>query len=500
MRRILISTTLLAVLSLTVWVSVRPARSQSKPKAAKAIAAATPSYGNMDAISEEEMKIYLYFLASDQLEGRNLPSRGFDTAALYVASHLAEWGLKPGGSTTNTVGPLQPYLMPFELVSKQVVPEQSKASITAPPAAGGRGGRGGGGGGGARGGAASTTPRTTDFEYTKDWTVNAGGRGAPPLEALDVTGNLVFAGNGYVINKTKVNPYDGLDVKGKIVVVAGLPAELAAQQAAAAAGGRGAEGRRGGAQRRGAGGRNPLGEACTDFLTPEQYAAKNGALAVVTIANFQQLAAMANPNAAAASVGLAAAADGARDSTGRPIRCPNCSSAPACAGVPSITAGLAMTNSIFQGEKQSATADFLRRRLQHQTGFLRTVRREENQPESGDQERVRITRENVIGILEGSDPVLKNEYVVISAHLDHIGLAAPLPDGHNVNNGADDDGSGSAGLLALARVIRGRRRQGNPAQAQHRLRCGWRAKRKACGARNTSPSIPSSISPKWWPT
>ena len=48
--------------------------------------------------------------------------------------------------------------------------------------------------------------------------------------------------------------------------------------------------------------------------------------------------------------------------------------------------------------------------------------------------------------------MLKNEYVVMSAHLDHIGLAAPLPDGHNVNNGADDDGSGSTGLLAIARA------------------------------------------------
>ena len=66
----------------------------------------------------------------------------------------------------------------------------------------------------------------------------------PPLEALDVTGNLVFAGNGYVINKTKINPYEGLDVKGKIIVVAGLPAELAAQQAAAV---RAAGARRGGA-------------------------------------------------------------------------------------------------------------------------------------------------------------------------------------------------------------------------------------------------------------
>ena len=140
MRRILISSSLVAILALTVMTTVRKANSapQSKAKAAKVVTAA-PTYGNADAITEEEMKIYDYFLASDQLEGRNLPSRGFDTAALYVASHLAEWGLKPGGSTTNTNGPLQPYLMPFELVSRQIVPDESKASITA---AGGRGGGG----------------------------------------------------------------------------------------------------------------------------------------------------------------------------------------------------------------------------------------------------------------------------------------------------------------------------------------------------------------------
>jgi Zn-dependent M28 family amino/carboxypeptidase len=39
----------------------------------------------------------------------------------------------------------------------------------------------------------------------------------------------------------------------------------------------------------------------------------------------------------------------------------------------------------------------------------------------------------------------------MSAHLDHIGLASPMANGHNVNNGADDDGSGSTGLLGIAR-------------------------------------------------
>jgi len=198
MRRIIVTGACLSALVLSVVVSVRPANSQSKSKSAAKITAAAPGYGNVDSISEEEMKIYLYFLASDQLEGRNLPSRGFDTAALYVASHLAEWGLKPGGSTTKTVGPLQPYFMPMELVSRSVIADQSKVSVTAPPAGGGRGrggaggGAGAGGGGGARGGGGTAGPRTTDFEYTKDWSVAAGGRGGPPLEALDVNANLVF--------------------------------------------------------------------------------------------------------------------------------------------------------------------------------------------------------------------------------------------------------------------------------------------------------------------
>jgi len=74
---------------------------------AKTVKAAAPSYGNAEAITQEELKIYEYFIASDQLEGRNFPSRGYDTAALYVASHLAEWGLKPGGSATGLNGPLQ---------------------------------------------------------------------------------------------------------------------------------------------------------------------------------------------------------------------------------------------------------------------------------------------------------------------------------------------------------------------------------------------------------
>lgn len=56
---------------------------------------------------------------------------------------------------------------------------------------------------------------------------------------------------------------------------------------------------------------------------------------------------------------------------------------------------------------------------------------------------------NVVGILEGSDPVLKNEYILIGAHLDHVGTI-----GHNViYHGANDNASGSAAVMELARAF-----------------------------------------------
>ncbi len=63
-----------------------------------------------------------------------------------------------------------------------------------------------------------------------------------------------------------------------------------------------------------------------------------------------------------------------------------------------------------------------------------------------------ITAPNVVGILEGSDPVLKREYIVFSAHMDHVGIN-PSAKGDSIWNGADDDASGTAGVLELAEAF-----------------------------------------------
>jgi len=64
-----------------------------------------------------------------------------------------------------------------------------------------------------------------------------------------------------------------------------------------------------------------------------------------------------------------------------------------------------------------------------------------------------VASPNVIGLLRGSDAKLARECIVVSAHLDHLGISEPVA-GDSINNGAYDNGSGCAMLLELARALR----------------------------------------------
>ncbi len=59
---------------------------------------------------------------------------------------------------------------------------------------------------------------------------------------------------------------------------------------------------------------------------------------------------------------------------------------------------------------------------------------------------------NVVGVLVGSDPTLKDETILVDAHYDHIGIGAPVK-GDSINNGADDDASGTVAVLEIARAL-----------------------------------------------
>ena len=59
---------------------------------------------------------------------------------------------------------------------------------------------------------------------------------------------------------------------------------------------------------------------------------------------------------------------------------------------------------------------------------------------------------NVVGFLEGTDPKLKNEFILIGAHYDHIGIVKDL-NGDTIANGANDNAAGTSGVLSLAKYI-----------------------------------------------
>jgi Zn-dependent M28 family amino/carboxypeptidase len=65
----------------------------------------------------------------------------------------------------------------------------------------------------------------------------------------------------------------------------------------------------------------------------------------------------------------------------------------------------------------------------------------------------RVQAPNVIGILAGRDPKLRDEYVVYSAHWDHLGVGAPDKTGDTIYNGAVDNASGVASVLAIAEAL-----------------------------------------------
>jgi len=65
----------------------------------------------------------------------------------------------------------------------------------------------------------------------------------------------------------------------------------------------------------------------------------------------------------------------------------------------------------------------------------------------------KVESANVVGKLPGSMPGLKGEYVVLSAHIDHVGIGAPI-NGDKIYNGAMDDGSGSAAVMDIAASLK----------------------------------------------
>ena len=227
--------------------------------------------------------------------------------------------------------------------------------------------------------------------------------------AESVTGGLVFIGHGLVIPEKGINDLEGLDLKGKIaVILTGGPASLSSELKAHYSSG---------GQRW-----KPLKAA--------------GAVGIVSIQNPKHMDIPWERATLARLQPSMSAADPSLNET---------------AGLhATIAMNPAHADKLFEGTGHKfadllALADAskpLPRFAIPATLEVRTALKR-SQAES----------QNVIGVLEGSDPKLKSEYVVLSAHLDHVGVGQPI-NNDKIYNGAMDDASGIASLIEIANYIK----------------------------------------------
>jgi Zn-dependent M28 family amino/carboxypeptidase len=170
-------------------------------------------------------------------------------------------------------------------------------------------------------------------------------------------------------------------------------------------------------------------------VPPMEYARQNGAAGVLMLPDSRTLGAW----------------EGARESTLR--RQPGfqvARSEPGTPGVPAVILGRGAFFALLAGERLTGDA------------ALAAMRDREAGPsfEFSPEKRVSFTLEakteqartqNVVGVVEGSDPSLRGEFVALGAHYDHIGVRSG--EGDTINNGADDDGSGTVALMAMAEAF-----------------------------------------------
>src|ERR1051326_2800898 len=171
MRRLNLTGLLLVALLLTLPLQA-PYAQQSSVRAA-ASAAAPSAYFDAeraaaDRITADEMKEILYYIASDKMLGRDTPSAGLDATAKYIADRLAKYKYKPMGDNGT-------YFQHIALSKTAVDRENTNAQFG-------------------------------DKTYKVGEDILPMGRASG-----DVEGQLVYAGQGWVVNSKNINPYAGLD-------------------------------------------------------------------------------------------------------------------------------------------------------------------------------------------------------------------------------------------------------------------------------------------------
>lgn len=316
---------------------------------------------SVESITPAELRTHLEFLTSEELGGRYTLAPNFAVVARYLATELKSYGYRGAGDHGD-------FLQHFAVISSK--PDAEKTTL-------------------------STTfeGQTTNYSFGEFYTAIGGTEGK-------AEGQVVFVGGGISSPAQHHDDYAGVDVKGKIVLVANINPE----------------------------GFDPSRVQSNEYS--EGAAIAHGAVGMLRIPPQRFIDFMKSPGFKE-RFGMREEVHLAQEAA---PRLPVLTLSPNLADKLLSSIGLSLKK-IQDAEKEHTPLPAQATNLSASMNVAYHVRQ--------------VTTQNVVGRLEGTDPQLKKEYVIFSAHYDHL----QANDKGEIYPGADDDGSGTTSVLAIAHAM-----------------------------------------------
>jgi Zn-dependent M28 family amino/carboxypeptidase len=326
------------------------------------------------SITENELKAHLEFIANDMMQGRDFSTSipGLEISAEYIKAQCLDLGLLSGADD---------YFQELEMLSTKPDEEQTWFLL--------------------KNKKGEEIYQTTDI-------FSLGGKN----ETHKLEGEMVFAGYGWYDQDTKYNDTEGIDIKGKVVMVMTRNLELAES---GESGGTDVEMKK--MQKAMMGGAKALlmvpdpMHPESDFLGSIKKYATGGTLQLKGAENKQQMP-------VTIIFGTRELANAVVKESGKTLA--------------------ELQKEINESAKPKSFVV--------EQGSCEIMLGKKTEP---------VVGKNVVAVVEGSDPDLKNECVLFTAHYDHVGVAA----NGEINNGADDNGSGTVALLEIAEAFQSMKRK-----------------------------------------
>jgi Zn-dependent M28 family amino/carboxypeptidase len=330
-----------------------------------------PAYVALETINPDHIRWHVRYLSNDLLEGRGTGQRGGDLAAEYIATQLAEYGLKPAGDHGT-------YMQKVPFVGITTLPETQFSLIPK------------------RGEPMNLRPLDEYVAYDQT-----------QQQQSDVDADIVFVGYGIEAPEYNWDDYKGTDVRGKVLLM--LVNEPPSDDS-----------------------KMFKGKALTYYgrwTYKYEDAARKGAVGVLLVHQTQMASygwdVVRNSNSGEKS---------ALKVEGPALKVASWIQLDVASRLAS-SSGMNLDKLMTSAQSRDFHPVNLGARLKaHMVSKLRN-----------------FESSNVVAILPGSDRKLSDEAVLYTAHYDHLGIRPDLP-GDNIFNGADDNATGCAILLELARA------------------------------------------------